>query len=817
MIVGKLQERSIATVDNPSPTVSLLFSFPLIISIHESNHLQIVDTLTGSVESHLVADICSCQCILFDGDRILCVSPKELFVFWKGYPDLATRVFRLQDDRCKKPLTSISQQFSAVINHKSFLFGNNEAFQIWNLNDVLPDGNSGTCTFMTEGKSRDSTQKFLSLHLYEDQIITTTRTYISLWTIGPGQNEEPEVTHIPTENIVTAIHLDDTFLITGDAIGNLCLMHRNTGELIYNLNYAGFTDYNEAEDLLQVSLDGRITSIAKVGRWIICGHQNGFLRVFDINLNNQPHPMAEFQIEDGSLLSLLVDSKDVLAVVARNVSTRPDILFWKPNLSGFVSNANPESENAIFSIYEKHSKIITHLQSLAAEFQEDASEFQFSMGQLMKLLRRIVDRGDIQVPAQLYVALEMSLDALLLEMDNLRDKNKLERAISNMRLRRNLELKNAMVLKRVARIDSSLDAESFRFERETLERMNLVAMLDQRPQKVSKRIMDLAAILPDPEAQDFWARMLGEPLVEWGTLLVVLERGLPGFQVNLHGNQLKMILDPCNIGYVTITRFSEFIRGFGPFNNAAENMNSVVTRPWFHGYLSYREAELLLQQEMKGSFLIRFSRTKPDGFALAFQMQQVSHILIDSTIIQYPQLIMGFKIKEQDTTANNNPRLYRSLHDLIQFYQFCLKLPYSTNMTGEGWFSGDMSSDETVEFLLNQKPATFCIRFSSSGALAASFVDVDLRIMHVIIKNEDKIFRITGGEENGFSTMSDLVEYYKSCGVFKLSLKDHFEDMRIEEEILERNETATREEQIQLETKLKSDELVTRTLHAQSD
>ena len=69
---------------------------------------------------------------------------------------------------------------------------------------------------------------------------------------------------------------------------------------------------------------------------------------------------------------------------------------------------------------------------------------------------------------------------------------------------------------------------------------------------------------------------------------------------------------------------------------------------WFHGFLSGRESELLIKNhcEPEGSFIVRFSKSKPGSFALAFLRDgHVNHILVESL---QPE---GFKILTQETSG----------------------------------------------------------------------------------------------------------------------------------------------------------------------
>jgi len=118
-----------------------------------------------------------------------------------------------------------------------------------------------------------------------------------------------------------------------------------------------------------------------------------------------------------------------------------------------------------------------------------------------------------------------------------------------------------------------------------------------------------------------------------------------------------------------------------------------------------------------------------------------------------PRLIVGFKIKEQDNTSN--AKMFRNLQELVEHYQFCLKIPFSSSITKEIWFLGDINSEETAELLNGQEPGTFCIRFSSTGSLAASFVMEGGDLQHTLL-----------GYDSNSIWLIDPVKYYNNLEEF---------------------------------------------------
>jgi len=162
----------------------------------------------------------------------------------------------------------------------------------------------------------------------------------------------------------------------------------------------------------------------------------------------------------------------------------------------------------------------------------------------------------------------------------------------------------------------------------------------------------------------------------------------------------------------------------------------------------------------KEVFLIRFSRSKPGSFALAFKASTgVNHILIHS---DKPK---GFRIFEQDS---NTTRDFPSLSAIIESYNYLLTIPFNSSLPKERWFQGDLSGDEAVEMLTDQEIGTFMVRFSSLGDLAASFVDQDKTVKHCLLTRANKQYQVAISTEEAlvFDNAKDVVDYFIRAGAF---------------------------------------------------
>jgi hypothetical protein len=271
-------------------------------------------------------------------------------------------------------------------------------------------------------------------------------------------------------------------------------------------------------------------------------------------------------------------------------------------------------------------------------------------------------------------------------------------------------------------------------------------------------------IIGDPQGRQFWKQMCGlrATIVDWQTFFAALQRQCPD---PIDARLLQNILDYSRTGFVSQYKFSEFLKAFGPLAQCLRNVNALLSKAWFHGFLSSKECELLLDAAPKGTFLVRFSKSTTGSFALAYKCkdgpsspQTMQHILITASLPE------GFKIREGRSAF----KVFESLDAIVAHYAFVLKIAFASRITEQPWFQGDLNAAETNELLLDKPVGTFLVRFSSAkpGALALSFVDKDGAIRHARIMNQsDGRFFVENEQQKAtFVSVSTLIEYYQRAG-----------------------------------------------------
>jgi len=277
-------------------------------------------------------------------------------------------------------------------------------------------------------------------------------------------------------------------------------------------------------------------------------------------------------------------------------------------------------------------------------------------------------------------------------------------------------------------------------------------------------------MIRDPAGKEWWRQAFGNVvMVEWDRFIALFAARFPGKVSVVEIKQLQGILDHSNTGHMSQYKFSEYLKGFGPFEQCVDTTKKLLSEKWFHGFLSSRESELLLRESRQpdGSFLVRFSKSKPGSFALAFvQTGGVKHILVESAMPE------GLKISEQ--ISSGSTRVFKNIDEILNHYKFVLKFPYVDTVSQKPWFHGDLSAEEANELLSDSAVGTFLVRFSSRGCFAVSFVDSMRAIRHVLVTSEGKNqYQVnTGdGESISFPNIQDLVNYYHGKGIFKIPLK----------------------------------------------
>jgi hypothetical protein len=275
-----------------------------------------------------------------------------------------------------------------------------------------------------------------------------------------------------------------------------------------------------------------------------------------------------------------------------------------------------------------------------------------------------------------------------------------------------------------------------------------------------------------------WDKRFGDVYVkEWSEFIVGLKIPISAEE----SSQLRTIIDYSRTGSVTRYKFIEFLKGFGPLERCVENVKRVVASDWFHGFISANESKKFLEQQPVGTFLIRFSGSRPGAFVLDY-VREIGHV---RSVRLKSHISGGFAAQGERPGAKE--LIFKSLEDLVDTYRKMgvLTLPFSSSLTSKPWFYGDVTADEAELLLQGQPAGTFLIRFSGQrGHLAASYVGpqtaqstngmiraetiapgADLKVQKGLITKHAAGWQV-GGAGMVFGTVDELIVHYQEQKIF---------------------------------------------------
>eukprot|EP01114_Cavostelium_apophysatum_P017825 TRINITY_DN5379_c0_g1_i6.p1 TRINITY_DN5379_c0_g1~~TRINITY_DN5379_c0_g1_i6.p1 ORF type:complete len:1028 (-),score=216.85 TRINITY_DN5379_c0_g1_i6:67-3150(-) len=287
------------------------------------------------------------------------------------------------------------------------------------------------------------------------------------------------------------------------------------------------------------------------------------------------------------------------------------------------------------------------------------------------------------------------------------------RFFTSNRVRKNLDQINSQLHKEIAQVFLGMQ-----------EKRKGARKLTKKPSAKLEPEGKQSECILDDEGRHLWESSFDQTImVDWNEFVAVLRRTIP-FDDEAE-KQLRYILDNSNTGFVSMYKFSDFLNGFGPLRWCVSKVQAVLNSEWFHGFLSSQEAERFLDRQQPGTFLIRFSKSKAGSFAIAYvdptHRNSVTHTLITACPPS------GFKIEEA-YNRNARGRLFSTLLEVVEFYNYLLKNPFKSDLSRQSWFHGDLTSQEAEEILQLETEGTYLFRFSSKpGFLAISYVNEGIK------------------------------------------------------------------------------------------
>ena len=224
---------------------------------------------------------------------------------------------------------------------------------------------------------------------------------------------------------------------------------------------------------------------------------------------------------------------------------------------------------------------------------------------------------------------------------------------------------------------------------------------------------------------------------------------------------LVHMVDTHRFGAVSIFRFAEFARAFGPIGSRCmANLRAIVSQPWFCGFLTARESELMLFNQPPGAFLLRMAST---GSGAAFSL---AHLLVNGIAVVHIEIIpqqrgASFMSVSPDGATQTGP--FATLPLLIEaFVAHTAGKPLQHALANEPWFHGDLTSSEAADLLASKAVKTFLVRFSgnSNGSFAMSWLDGVNMVSHVRFNKQLAGF-VVENHVRVFASIVELIDHYK--------------------------------------------------------
>jgi hypothetical protein len=214
-------------------------------------------------------------------------------------------------------------------------------------------------------------------------------------------------------------------------------------------------------------------------------------------------------------------------------------------------------------------------------------------------------------------------------------------------------------------------------------------------------------LVQDSQGQTMWRERFGIDrfVIPWSSFLNVYEATV-GVLDETMKQSLKSVLDNADTGFVTVYKWAEFLKGFGPLSQSLEKVRSVMIQEWFHGFLTNAEAQKLLEPCEHGTFLVRFSKSDPGSFAINYKSgENVGSLKVET----HPG---GFGMREGGD-GGETLKLFPSIAHVVQHYSQFFITPCRDKMARKPFFFGDFDVEETKYFVSDEPVGTFLVRFSS--------------------------------------------------------------------------------------------------------
>eukprot|EP00727_Mastigamoeba_balamuthi_P000848 m51a1_g10760 hypothetical protein (819) ;mRNA; f:7714-10469 len=325
VVVHAAQRAAPQTVCNSSPIVCMGFAGAVVATLHASDALQLYNVETRAVDQYQLErdSLAGVRVLVADARHIVALAPRRALVWERERLQVAPlpRALDTGPGACAAPIACPGDR-SALLGDGRLVLANanpgGHLFQLWDLA-------SGALLAYAEAPSRIDSALTLDVHR-SGLVVASFRDTMHLWSLPPaaaaaaaaapagsagsaaaatataaaaaapgdaaaaaaaGEAQALQGSAVTFENrIVTAVHVDAHFVLTGDNWGNVSL-HTRGGRLVYHLtrDRRAPSDVDMREvDLTRLSalFKARVNRLARVGRWVVAALENSRIELYDI-------------------------------------------------------------------------------------------------------------------------------------------------------------------------------------------------------------------------------------------------------------------------------------------------------------------------------------------------------------------------------------------------------------------------------------------------------------------------------------------------------------------------------------------------------
>jgi hypothetical protein len=226
--------------------------------------------------------------------------------------------------------------------------------------------------------------------------------------------------------------------------------------------------------------------------------------------------------------------------------------------------------------------------------------------------------------------------------------------------------------------------------------------------------MSSALWMDDEECRQFWAASFGcnVYVCDWAAFAAKLAERYASVRRDAAVllEHLALTMDPASSGVVTCRAVAELVERFGPGLEEAvlRNHRDAWSKAWFAGHMTREEAECLLVSGKQGDFCVRFSVSRPCGFAVAVRGNARAKVAVEHMLVLARAGSLCF--------AGGASAWQRTLQDCVssQYPVLLRASPRVLSLTRAPYFWGVLAKEDQARVLHDQPSGAFLVRFSTT-------------------------------------------------------------------------------------------------------